>query len=225
MPANINSTFKASDKLVFKTIKPPIQNNGKKEHILFPGSKKYYILAFNFSKPFMSQDYNPKIQNRRSNRLRGFDYSNSGAYFVTICTKNREQVFGEIKDGEMHLNELGCIARDEWIASREIRETIELGEFIVMPDHLHGIVIIKPKPKTAKESEFLLPSFRSPSYNLGSMIRGYKGAVTRKINEYRNTPRQAVWQRNYHDRIIRTVDESLAIINYIQSNPVNWTNI
>ena len=82
------------------------------------------------------------IHHRRSIRLKGYDYSSSGAYFVTICVHNRQLMFGEISDGKIMLNEYGRIARQEWIRTPEIRGYVELDEFVIMPNHMHGIIIL-----------------------------------------------------------------------------------
>nr|VFJ44204.1 MAG: hypothetical protein BECKFW1821A_GA0114235_100619 [Candidatus Kentron sp. FW]VFJ58227.1 MAG: hypothetical protein BECKFW1821B_GA0114236_104011 [Candidatus Kentron sp. FW] len=86
--------------------------------------------------------YNPDIHHRRSIRLRGYDYSQAGAYFVTICTQNQECLFGKIADGEMRLNDAGKIVAEEWTRSEVIRDEIELDEWVVMPNHFHGILVI-----------------------------------------------------------------------------------
>jgi len=86
--------------------------------------------------------YDPKIHHRRSIRLKGYDYSQAGAYFITICTHNRECRFGEIIDGQMHLNEIGKIVESEWLKTTEIRDEVELDAFSVMPNHVHGIIVI-----------------------------------------------------------------------------------
>ena len=86
--------------------------------------------------------YDPSLHHRHSIRLAGYDYSQNGAYFLTLCTHDREKIFGDVVNGEMQLNECGCIVRDEWLKSAQIRHEIELDEFIIMPNHLHGIVII-----------------------------------------------------------------------------------
>lgn len=83
------------------------------------------------------------LKQRKPNRLRNYDYSQSGAYFVTICSQNRDCLFGEITDGQMRLNKYGVIAKDQWRRSEQIREEIKLDEFIIMPNHLHGIVFIE----------------------------------------------------------------------------------
>ena len=86
--------------------------------------------------------YNPKIHHRKSIRLKGYDYSQAGAYFITICCHDRVCLFGEILNNEMVLNEWGIIAQNEWIKTKEIRKNVELDVFIVMPNHIHGILII-----------------------------------------------------------------------------------
>ncbi|MGH7601113.1 MAG: transposase [bacterium] len=86
--------------------------------------------------------YDPEIHHRRSIRLKGYDYSQAGAYFITICTHDRECIFGEIRDGQMQLNEIGKIVEAEWLKTVEIRDNVELDAFVVMPNHVHGIIII-----------------------------------------------------------------------------------
>jgi REP element-mobilizing transposase RayT len=86
--------------------------------------------------------YNPRIHHRRSIRLKGYDYSQAGWYFITICCQGRICRFGHIENGEIILNEYGKIARDEWMRTTEIRPNVELGEFVIMPNHLHGIIQI-----------------------------------------------------------------------------------
>jgi REP element-mobilizing transposase RayT len=89
--------------------------------------------------------YNPQIHHRRSIRLKGYDYASEGIYFVTICTLDKKCLFGEVIDGEMRLNELGKIVRDEWMRTPEIRPDVALDRMVVMPNHLHGIVLIQRK--------------------------------------------------------------------------------
>src|SRR3989339_852595 len=84
-----------------------------------------------------------KLPNRQSIRLKNYDYSENGAYFITLCAQNRKKLFGRIIDGKMILNEFGKLAHDEWQKTSEIRENIILDEFMIMPDHLHGIIIIE----------------------------------------------------------------------------------
>ncbi|MDR2907260.1 MAG: transposase, partial [Bacteroidales bacterium] len=86
--------------------------------------------------------YNPNLHHRRSVRLRRYDYSQAGLYFVTICTQDRKCLFGEIINGQVRLNEYGQMAYDEWLKTPTIRPNVQLGEFVVMPDHIHGIIAI-----------------------------------------------------------------------------------
>jgi REP element-mobilizing transposase RayT len=125
--------------------------------------------------------YNPEIHHRRSIRLKGYDYSQAGLYFITFCVQNRAHLFGKIKNGIMCLNALGSIAYQEWEQSILIRKNISLGAFIVMPNHLHGIIQIN---YSLLEDKSAIGKFQSPSHNVGAMVRGYKGAATKKIKEY-----------------------------------------
>ncbi len=86
--------------------------------------------------------YDPAVHHRRSLRLKGYNYADAGAYFVTICTRDKECLFGEVVDGEMRLNRHGLIVREEWIRSAQIRTEVELDEYVVMPNHMHAIVMI-----------------------------------------------------------------------------------
>src|ERR1035437_6242934 len=95
--------------------------------------------------------YNPEIHHRRSIRLKGYDYSQEGMYFITINVQDRVSLFGKIVNGEMHLNEMGMIADNEWMHTPEIRKNIELGAFTVMPDHIHGIIIITNADDSRKD--------------------------------------------------------------------------
>src|SRR5208337_4586349 len=90
----------------------------------------------------MVSDYNPEIHRRRSIRLRGYDYSSSGAYFVTVCIKNKECLFGEIVDGMMRLNHAGELIREIWEALPKRYDDIDLDSFVVMPNHVHGIIVL-----------------------------------------------------------------------------------
>ena len=283
--------------------------------------------------------YNPKIHNRKSMRFNGYDYSQEGPYFITICCKDRECLFGEIKNREMILNANGIIAYNEWLQTTKIRSNVELDVFVIMPNHIHGIVIInnhaiddgrgvlhtpgllmndrgnKPdvlhapvsgsgtpgllmndrgnKPDVlhapgsvlgapgsalgtsgsvlgtsgsvlgasgsvlgAPDSVLHAPGpalgtsdsikgvcdtplqitvgrdlgvcdtpLRSPSNTIGAIVRGYKSAVTKQINilgsgNYNQS--STVWQRNYHDHIIRNEQSYQHILNYIINNPAKW---
>lgn len=124
-------------------------------------------------------EYNPNKHHRRSIRLVGYDYSQAGLYFVTLVCQDRAHLFGAIKDGIMCLNEFGQIAVDEWLHTQEVRDNVVLHEYVVMPNHIHGIIeILFPK-----ESNNIVGEFRSPSQTIGAIIRGYKIATIKRIKE------------------------------------------
>ena len=155
---------------------------------------------------------------RRSIRLKHYDYSQPGAYFITMCTFNKECILGNVINGGTLLNEFGRIVETEWLKSGQIRKNVELVEYIVMPNHFHGILVI--------DSRGVLPyaptQFRLPSQTVGAIIRGFKSAVTKQVNQLRNTPGKPVWQRNYYEHIIRNEGELNNIREYILNNPLRW---
>ena len=171
--------------------------------------------------------HNASVHHRESIRLQGYDYSAEGAYFVTICTRGRQCLFGQIVDGSIiALNEFGEIVRDEWSRTSEIRTGIVLDEFVVMPNHVHGIIVIDDGVSGRRSTRPLAPTgeqFGKPvSYSIPTIIRGFKAAATTKINTLRRTAKLPVWQRNYYERIIRNDRELNAVRQYILSNAANW---
>ncbi|HEU0075103.1 MAG TPA: transposase [Dehalococcoidia bacterium] len=165
------------------------------------------------------------VHRRRSIRLPGYDYASAGAYFVTLTTWQRESIFGEVVDGEMILGGLGEIAAREWRRSEELRAEIHLDAFMVMPNHLHAVILIRDVGAHGR-APLRGPSIRdAPSRqprSLGSLVAGFKSAATRRINETRNSPGIPIWQRNYYERIIRDEDELNRIRQYILDNPAKW---
>jgi putative transposase len=171
--------------------------------------------------------YDPDIHHRRSIRLAGYDYSQQGCYFITICTKNREHLFGRIAGSEIQLNGFGEIVRDEWVRTSQIRPNIKLGVFAIMPNHFHGIIHIVEQPAvraycTTPLQQKTKPSLQSPSKTVGAIIRGFKSSVTKRINIMRDTPGLPVWHRNYYEHIIRDQDDYNRIHEYIQYNLLKW---
>jgi len=156
-------------------------------------------------------------------RLPDYDYSSGGAYFLTICTANRENLFGEIVGDQMVLNEYGRIVEEEWRRSEEIRSEVQLGEFVVMPNHLHGIVILDPDEEEAN-CRLHLQASKSPrrSRSISSFVAAFKGVTTRRINALRGTPGQKVWQDNFFEHIIRNEKSFYRIATYIVDNPLRW---
>ncbi|RYU90407.1 transposase [Emticicia agri] len=159
-----------------------------------------------------------------SARLKSWNYANEGIYFVTICTKNREQYFGCICDSSLVPTEIGKIAWIEWFKTIEMRPdmNIELGEFIVMPNHVHGIIMIGRnqynKPDYSN-SPALQNVFLAQSKNLASIIRGFKSSVS----SYAKKNNIAFeWQTRFHEHIIRSENDYQIIANYIINNPAKW---
>ena len=161
-------------------------------------------------------------QRRKSSRLKGYDYAQPGAYFVTLCTQDRTCLFGDVCAGKMRLNAFGKIVADEWVKTAEIRDEIDLDEWVVMPNHFHGILVIgrgdRPVAPT-KSVAAIGPQSRS----VAAAIAGFKSAATKRINTLRGTPGMPVWQRNYHEHIIRNEDSLDRLRQYILDNPAQWT--
>ncbi|WP_198513488.1 transposase [Confluentibacter lentus] len=245
--------------------------------------------------------YNPNIHHRRSIRLKGYDYSQAGLYFITICCQDRACLFGEIVVGtngirpEMKLNKYGEIAHNEWMKTPEIRNNVQLGEFVIMPNHIHGIIRLLGRGElhsphnennnklhspenamdhsSANDNELHSPAnaikhssandnklhsstnamdhspenamgimgentmgefdsqqimgefdspLRGPSHNIGAIVRGYKSSVTKQLNLLNIGC--TVWQRNYHEHIIRNEQSYQRISEYIINNPAKWND-
>jgi len=160
--------------------------------------------------------------NRHSIRLKEFDYSQPSWYYVTICSHQMLHRFGQIQNDKMILNEYGKIINDEWNKTKLIRPNIEIDYYIIMTNHLHGIIIINKQSRGVLQYAPTENKFSSPSHTLGSIIRGFKSSSTKKINIKRNTPGQVVWQRNYFEKIIRNEKELFYIRKYIEQNPLKW---
>ena len=159
---------------------------------------------------------------RRSLRLSGYDYSQNGAYFVTVCTQNRECLFGKIENGEMLLNNAGRIVLEEWVKTAEIRSNIELDECVVMPNHFHGILVVSDRRGTARRAPTMERFGQPVSGSIPTVIRSFKSAVAKRINEMRQTPALQLWQRNYYEHVIRNESEWNRIRQYIIDNPMRW---
>ena len=184
---------------------------------------------------------------RRSTRLKGYDYSRPGFYFVTICTKNRQHLFGEIMNNVMHLNDAGKMVLNCWLEIPGHYSNVKLHEFIIMPNHIHGIleIIEKQNPLTSNNPQVGVqyfeplpgdylneePQSRKQGHlkhryqhiipgSLGSIIRGFEIGVTKWFRK--NTDIHNVWQRNFHDTIIKSKWSFRIISRYIINNPKNW---
>jgi putative transposase len=161
--------------------------------------------------------------------LKGYDYAATGAYFITICAHNRECLFGEIVDGEMLPGEYGRVVMSEWMKTSEIRKEVELGEFVVMPNHFHAILMVdccrgpaRHWKGTARRAPTVEEFGKPINGSLPTIIRSFKSSVTKCINEIRNSPGLPVWQRNYYEHVIRDEVDYNRIAEYVTINPQRW---
>jgi len=164
---------------------------------------------------------NPK-PHYKSIRLKGFDYTQAGAYFVTICTYKWVSLFGNIIDGEMVLNNLGKIVKDEIIKTSEIRDIIDIDKYVIMPNHVHLIIIINEGSRTARRAATIEHYGKPVANSIPTIIRSFKSAITRSIHLILGKNDQIIWQRNYYEHIIRNEHELNKIRRYIFNNPPKW---
>lgn len=180
-----------------------------------------------------------------SSRLKGWDYSANGRYYITLVTKNRDPIFGEIRNKEMQLSEIGQIVLTEWEKSFQIRLELTCKCYVIMPNHIHAVVILdnpqqysvdldyghgdaQPCVFRTEELPYFDPDcisnqtglFRPPK-SISSFVAGFKSAATTRINQYRRTPYKKVWQPRFYDHLVRDKEEYLRIRKYILENPAN----
>jgi len=177
----------------------------------------------NQCKNFGGKMFNPKYQHRSSIRLRKYDYTEPNWYYITICTHDRENIFGKIQRSKMILNEFGKIVDEEWLKTKEIRKNIDLDYYVIMPNHFHGIIIIE-----SRDTARCVPTNENRAFgqiqpgSLGAIVRSFKSAVTKRINEIREKPGSSVWQRNYYEHILRNEMDLYFTRRYIELNPLKW---
>lgn len=164
--------------------------------------------------------HNLDFSYRRSIRLKDYNYADYGAYFVTLCTKNKQCIFGEIKEGKVRLSALGAITKNCWLQIPQHFSDVILDVFVIMPNHVHGILWINNSQKSGDEVRRFGNIVAS---SLSSIVRSYKAAVTKEINLICNqTGTSLVWQRNFYEHIIRDENALEKIRKYIAENPLNW---
>ena len=194
------------------------------------------------------------LPQRKSPRLRGYDYAQEGAYFVTICTADRAHLFGQIIDGAMVLNGAGHIARSCWTEIPDHYPNVELDFYVIMPNHVHGIIVVhddaasstggrdvsrpyenadgvgaarigqsdmppvanQPPPRIAPPGQI------ASRPTIGTIVGAYKAAVTRHVNRLIHPDTVTIWQRSYHDHIIRNESSLNKIREYVLYNPARW---
>ncbi len=155
---------------------------------------------------------NSNLPNRQSIRLKNYDYSRKGSYFITLVTHDRIHLFGEIEDGKMILNTVGKILEEEWRNTIELRPNISLGEFIIMPDHMHMIITITAQMEKKEDKEWIHSNPKSPSHTIGAIIRGFKGASTKKINQFLNSTGESQFAPTTESQFAPTTDSQFAPI-------------
>ena len=175
--------------------------------------------------------YDPQKHHRRSIRLQGYDYASPGGYFLTIVSHQRENLFGEILNGDMHLNKFGKTAQWEWNRLESRFRNIDLDTFVVMPNHVHGIILIEEDHALGMSQESSLnnnPAGKADQFgkpeqgSIATIIRSYKSSVSFRINLMRQSSGLPVWQRNYYEHIIRNEKELAELRKYILENPLVW---
>lgn len=167
---------------------------------------------------------NPSLPHRKNLRIPDFDYSQPGAYYVTIVTQDRKTLFGQIVDGEMVLNDIGRMVEERWVAITEHFPNVELGEFVVMPNHFHGIISITVGARHAVPQQAGgIEKFGKPvSGSLATIIRSFKSATTKAFHEFSGHSEERLWQQSYYEHVIRNERDYQAIYEYIIANPMNW---
>ena len=188
-----------------------------------------------------------KYPQRKSHRLKEYNYTQSGYYYVTICAYDRNLLFGQISKPvgaqravpvtiqnkrpesipEININQYGKIVQEEWENTQRLRNNVKLDEYIIMPNHVHGIIILKNTnalhniTDTARRVPTGLFGKPVPE-SLSTIIRSFKSAVSKRVNQLRQTITPPIWQRSFYDHVIRTDTSLKNIRNYIINNPKTW---
>ena len=192
--------------------------------------------------------YDPAKHHRRSIRLKGYDYAQAGAYFVTLCVQGRECVLGDVVDGHRMLNDAGQRADQLWPAVADHFADVEIDTWVTMPNHVHAIIVIgrgmvsTPTVSTPNNEEMggekggetpplhggggrgvvSRPTVSRPT--LGQIVAYFKYQTTKSINQMRETPGARFWQRNYWEHVIRDETDLNRVRRYIQTNPLRWVD-
>ena len=181
----------------------------------------------------------------RPRRLGAYDYAQDGAYSVTISTKRQARLFGTVTDGRMTLNAAGRAVEEVWHGLPSHYPHVELDVFVVMPDHVHGIVVfVGQELELGVGSELALTAGRKSvrsraeeagykpagtkleaprRHGLSEVVRGFKTYSGRRVNELRGTPGMAVWRRGYYEHVVRNEEDMNRIRQYFLENPLRWS--
>lgn len=158
------------------------------------------------------------LAERKPLRLPGFDYSTPGAHFVSICTLGKRCLFGRVVSGRVLLSAMGEIVEEEWLITAERRPYVALDAHVVMPNHVHGLIFIKEHVQTVGG-----PACASGRrHSLSSIVGGFKAAASRRIAQSSEENRCVIWQRSYHEHVVRDSEKLDAIRAYIATNPARW---
>ena len=161
-----------------------------------------------------------------SSRLKNWDYSTPWWYYITICTQNMKCWFGKVENGKMVLNDLGKVVEDEWIKTKNVRQNVDLDYHVIMPNHFHGILIIKDVETSRRDVSKVIETGQRPvstqlkPNSLGSIIGQFKSVCTKRI--HRIGFKQFQWQKGFYDHIIRNENDLRRIRTYIPNNPLKW---
>jgi REP element-mobilizing transposase RayT len=145
---------------------------------------------------------------RKRLRIEGYDYGREGLYFVTICAWRFRCLFGRVREGVVELSAIGELVAREWVGTPALRPGVELDEWVVMPNHCHGLVLVADSGIEAG--------------TVPQIVRGFKGATTRKARELTGWPEMQLWQRSFHDRVVRSARELEALREYVRTNALRW---
>ncbi|MFZ0522664.1 MAG: transposase [Candidatus Acidiferrales bacterium] len=171
-------------------------------------------------------DESPDLPNRRSVRLRAFDYSQLGSYFITIQTHRGKHIFGKIISGQMKLSAVGQAVSECWLGIPDHFGGVELEEYVVMPNHVHGIIMIRARARHAvplRTRTEHAEAFGHPRpASVPTIVRSFKSAATQHARKILGQQEVQIWQRSYFERVIRSPQEFRKIRKYILLNPARW---
>jgi REP element-mobilizing transposase RayT len=166
------------------------------------------------------------LPQRRSIRLQGFDYSQPGAYFITICAHGKRCIFGKIVSDQMKLNAIGRIVNECWLEVPRHFPNVELESYVVMPNHVHLLFDIQPRARHAVRlpaKNKTTGTFRRPvAHSVPTIVRSFKSAVSKRVRQMLQKPAFQVWQRNYYESVLCDGREFRSALHYIMENPARW---
>jgi putative transposase len=165
--------------------------------------------------------YDPQRHHRRTIRLKGYDYTAPGAYYVTIIVRNRERMLSRIVDGQVILAHAGVLAEAAWRRLPDHFSRVILDTFVIMPDHIHGIVVLQGESEHRNKPRADRPAGTRPG-SLAAVVQNFKSVAARRINQADGTPGRCVWQEDYYEHIVRDEADMERIRRYIRANPSRW---